>query len=241
MCDGTSYQLTASGAQKYEWSPASSLDNSHISSPHAFPSQNTTNMLVAWEGSCIPDTHYVDMIVHPKPIVNAGNDQTIVAGASASLQGSGTGIIKYMWLNDGTLNCDNCSNPVANPKKTTTYILTGYTNYGCTDSDRVTVFVLCDKSQMFVPNTFTPNGDGHNDYFYPRGTGIDQIRSMRVYNRWGEVVYEKTSFVPNDKASGWDGKFKGTELRPDVFVYLIEATCENGDPITFKGDVTLVK
>jgi len=241
VCNGSGVTLLGTGAQVYQWTPDGTLNNGHLPNPVAMPFQNTTYMLVAWEGSCTPDTHYVHVVVHPKPKVNAGADQTLVNGSSTTLQGSGTSIAKYYWANDGTLSCDSCSNPVASPRQTTTYTLTGITEFNCQDSDKVTIHIICDQSQVFIPNTFTPNGDGHNDYFYPRGKGIDQIKTMRIYNRWGQLVYEKASFGVNDKTLGWDGTMKGEILSPDVYVYIIEATCENGEPYTRLGDVTLLR
>jgi gliding motility-associated-like protein len=103
------------------------------------------------------------------------------------------------------------------------------------------VLVLCDGSQLQIPNTFTPNGDNLNDYFFPRGQGIDHMKSFRVYSRWGELVFDKTNVAVNDEYAGWNGTFNGRKLNPDVYVYIIEATCDTGEPITFKGDVTLMR
>ncbi|WP_165836287.1 PKD domain-containing protein [Taibaiella soli] len=241
ICNGAFYMLQAIGGQRYQWSPAASLDNSTSKTPKASPTTNTKYMLISWEGSCIPDTDYVNIVVHPKPIVDAGSDQQIVAGNTAVLHGNGSGIRQYVWSPEETLSCDSCANPTASPKLTTTYTLLGYTDFGCVDSDVVTIHILCDQSQVFVPNSFTPNGDGHNDYFYPRGKGLDKVKSFRVFNRWGEMVYERTSFDLNDKTTGWDGTFKGQQLHADVFVYMIEGVCDNGESISWKGDVTLIR
>jgi len=115
------------------------------------------------------------------------------------------------------------------------------TEYGCKSYDTVTVNVLCDESQLFIPNTFTPNNDGENDIFYPRGAGLKSISSFRVYNRWGEVVFEKRNIQLNDASAGWDGTYKGQLLNPDAFVYVIDGVCERGEAISWKGDVTIVR
>ena len=94
---------------------------------------------------------------------------------------------------------------------------------------------------VFIPNTFTPNGDGQNDYFFPRGKGIDRMSSFRIFNRWGEVVYEKANFNANDASSGWDGTFKGKKLNPDVFVYTIDIMCENNTILNYKGNIALIR
>jgi len=67
------------------------------------------------------------------------------------------------------------------------------------------------------------------------------IRSFRVYNRWGEVVFEKMNLQANDAAAGWDGTYKGQKLSPDVFVYSCEVVCENNQVLLSKGDITLLR
>ena len=92
-----------------------------------------------------------------------------------------------------------------------------------------------------MPNTFSPNGDGMNDIYYPRGRGINTIRSLRIFNRWGQMVYERKNFNANDASAGWDGTFKGARLSPDVYVYILDLSCENNSIITMKGDITLIR
>jgi len=109
------------------------------------------------------------------------------------------------------------------------------------DSDSVFVRVRCNGDSVFIPNTFTPNGDGLNDVFYPRGKGIAYVSSFRIFNRWGELVFERNNFMLNDEHNGWDGTYKGRQLSPDVYMYTISSRCANGEIIEWKGDVTLVK
>ncbi|MBS1687788.1 MAG: PKD domain-containing protein [Bacteroidetes bacterium] len=241
ICQGDTAHLHASGAQIYTWSPADSLTNAHIADPLAFPMSTTTYTVIAKEGSCVPDTNTTVVTVHPKPVVNAGTDVTIVGGESTTLQANGSNIVSFLWDSTQTLSCLNCSNPVATPTVTTTYIVVGSSDYGCKDTDDVIVNVKCDKSQVFIPNAFTPNGDGQNDIFFPRGVSITNIKSFRVYNRWGEVVFEKTGININDEKSGWDGNYGGAQQPPAVYVYIIDAICESGEELILKGDVTIIR
>jgi gliding motility-associated-like protein len=94
---------------------------------------------------------------------------------------------------------------------------------------------------VFIPNTFTPNGDGVNDRFYVSGRGLGAVTKMAIYNRWGELVYEGTGARANDPGFGWDGTYKGEVLAPDVFVYVIEVQCTTGEPFTFRGDISLIR
>ncbi len=241
ICDLDTLQLNAKGARNYVWSPGEALNATDIPNPIARPHNTITYKVIGYEASCIPDTDFVKVTVHPLPTVKANGEATIIAGNSTVLQANGTLIKRFMWKPAESLSCSDCPDPTASPTKTTNFVVTVYTDFGCADSDYVKITVLCDKSQMFIPNTFTPNGDGENDIFYPRGNGVDQVKSFRVYNRWGEIVFERTNMKVNDKSIGWDGNFRGNVLPPDVFVYLIEVVCEGGDIMKIKGDVTLIR
>ncbi|MEO6830572.1 MAG: PKD domain-containing protein [Chitinophagaceae bacterium] len=241
ICLGDTIRLFAAGATIYNWAPPDGLDSPNIAKPMASPKTNTTYIVTAKEGSCLASTHSVQVTVHPLPTVDAGGDLKVIAGRAVLLQASGTGIARVKWRDDSTLSCLECFAPEAKPRVTTTYQITAYTEFGCTSTDSMTVVVLCDGSQLFIPNTFSPNGDGHNDVFFPRGDGIKIIKSFRIYSRWGELMYSKENVRVNDESAGWDGIHNGKILTPDVFVYVLEASCDTGEPIIFKGDVTLLK
>jgi gliding motility-associated-like protein len=241
VCYGTKVQIWDSGATKFTWMPPTGLSSSTISDPLADPNVTTTYTVTAQLGSCAPDINYVTIIVYPLPTVNAGDDQTLIAGSTAQLNATGTNIYTYSWSPDETLSCSTCANPVASMSVTTTYIVDVTSNHDCRNSDSVTIHLYCSSSQIFIPNSFTPNGDGQNDVFYPRGTGISNIKSFRIYNRWGELLFERTNIAMNDESNAWDGTFGGATPRPDVYVYIVDAICETGEPIFIKGDVTIIR
>ncbi len=242
ICYGQSLTLTDSGAQTYNWYPTAGLNNSTIANPVASPSSSTNYMVVAHQGSCVPDTSWVSVIVHPKPTIKAtAGNATIIAGSATDVLATGTNILTFLWEPATLLDCDSCSRAIAKLTQTTTFTAIGTTKYGCQDSDKVTVNVICDKSQVFIPNTFTPNGDGQNDVFYPRGVGLKTINYFRIFNRWGELLFERTGIQLNDESSAWDGTIKGALPKPDVYVYVLDGVCDNGSPISWKGDVTLVR
>jgi gliding motility-associated-like protein len=240
-CFGTAIQLTASGAEQYQWVPSTGLDNPTSATPMATPAQTTTYLVISRESTCIPDSDRVTVVVWPKPQVSAGGDVQIISGNSTRLVATGSDIDDFLWTPADALSCTACSDPSANPLKTTEYIVYATNDFGCSDTDAVVVEVLCDKSQVYVPNSFSPNADGQNDRFFPHGTGLDAILSFRVFNRWGEMVFERKNFRPSDDSQGWDGTFRGENLSPDVFVYMLEAACSGGETLMVKGDVTLVR
>jgi gliding motility-associated-like protein len=241
VCFGTPVHLFDTGGYFYKWYPSRGLSQDNIGDPIATPPVTTNYMVVARLGSCIPDTDYVVVTVWPLPSVDAGPDQRILAGMTAQLHATGTLISTYAWSPSETLSCDDCPSPVASMSVMTTYKIDVYTDHGCHASDSVKILIYCDNSQVFVPNAFTPNGDGQNDVFYPRGIGIKTIKSFRIYNRWGELLFEREGINLNDADNAWDGTYKGGTPRPDVYVYIIDAVCFTGDPVFIKGDVTIIR
>jgi gliding motility-associated-like protein len=165
----------------------------------------------------------------------------MIAGNTVQLNAMGNHIVQYAWKPAESLSCGDCQDPEASPKNTTTYAVVAFTDKGCSDSDRVTIYVICEQSQVYIPNTFTPNGDGQNDRFYPRGRGIRTIKSFKIYDRWGEVIFDRSNIDVNDQNQGWDGTFKGADLSPDVYVYTIDGICDTGEEFSWQGDISLIR
>ncbi|MBE7173469.1 MAG: PKD domain-containing protein [Williamsia sp.] len=180
--------------------------------------------------------------ITPLPVVTVADNPYVPLGASIPLPVTySNNIATYNWTPATNLSCTNCAVPVASPVRTTTYQVNVTDSNGCTNSGEITVNVACNENNYFVPNLFTPNGDGNNDVFYPRGTSIHLIQSLRVFNRWGEMVFEKRNFAANSAANGWDGMYKGKPAPADAYVYIMEFICGNGTIIPYKGNITLVR
>ncbi|WP_243630203.1 PKD domain-containing protein [Taibaiella soli] len=241
LCKGESANLSASGGTSYLWSPSAGLNSTTSATPTATPDVTTTYMVLIQENQCFTDTDYVTVIVNPQPTVDLGPDQAVGAGAGVTLNPKITDATIYQWTPTAYLSCSDCPNPVASPIKTTTYTLVVSNEFGCSDSDAITLSVECDNNQLFIPNTFTPNGDGQNDIFYPHGKGVSTIKRMRIYDRWGELVFDAQNMPVNDPSYGWDGSYKGQRLTPDTYIYIVDATCVTGQPLQIKGDVSLIR
>jgi gliding motility-associated-like protein len=182
------------------------------------------------------------VMVPPNPTITMGDDPVIPVGTGINLPVTyGPNIVTYNWIPAGSLSCSNCAVPFANPKSTTRYRVNVTDIYGCTNSNEVTVVVVCNDKNYFIPNTFSPNGDGNNDVFYPRGTGLTRVQSLRIFNRWGELVFERKNFTANDASMGWNGMYKGKKAETDTYVYAIEFICDNALIVPFKGNVTLLR
>ncbi len=243
LCKGGSVRLFASGAFSYVWSPATGLNSTTIATPLASPQNSITYQVIGTDNkACFKDTAYIMVKVFPIPTVEAGQDKTINVGQTADLFPSvSTDVSSVIWTPTQSIIRNNYPGITVKPKETTEYTVEVRNGGGCKSRDRVTIFVVCNGANVFIPNTFSPNGDGNNDVFYPRGSGLFSIKTLRLFNRWGEVVYEKNSFMPNDAASGWNGRFKGHLLTPDIFVYTVDIICENGTILTLKGNVALIQ
>jgi hypothetical protein len=243
LCVGQGLQLTATGTQVYSWSPSTGLNNPNSSGPIARPVTTTTYVITGSDSrNCFVSTDSVTITVFPVPLVNAGPDVTVPGGTSVPLNANPSpDVIGITWTPAEGLSCTTCPNPIATPKKKTEYNVRVVNNGGCVNNDQITIFVTCDNNNIYVPNTFSPDGDGNNELFYPRGRGLANVKSMRIYSRWGQQVFQAQNFIVNDASAGWDGTFKGTKLRPDVYVYIMEVYCENGNLISLKGDVMLVR
>jgi gliding motility-associated-like protein len=139
------------------------------------------------------------------------------------------------------LNCADCPQPMATPRFDTKYYVQFEDVNGCRNSGEVQVIVLCNNNNIFVPNTFSPNGDGSNDVFYVRGKGLSRVKSLRIFNRWGQVVFDRNNVNVNDESMGWDGKYKGAKPVPGVYVYQVEIFCDNSQVVKFEGNVALIQ
>ena len=123
-------------------------------------------------------------------------------------------------------------------------MLTVFDDKGCMGKGTLRVEVDPNRN-VYLPNVFIPgNRFGTNDYFTPFvGVGVQNINYMRVYDRWGELMYGRDNFLPSDLelTSGWDGRFKGKFVEPGVYVYAIEVVFLDKKVLLYRGDVTVVR
>lgn len=151
-----------------------------------------------------------------------------------------TEIASVSWTPAEGLSCADCLDPVAMPLITTRYSVLVTSTAGCTARSEFVLKVDRDR-KVFVPNIFSPNDDGENDVFTVLGDPVTvrRIRSLQVFSRWGEAVYERREFSPGEPNIGWDGTHKGQRLNPAVFVWQAVVEFADGQEEVFTGDVTL--
>lgn len=145
------------------------------------------------------------------------------------------------WTPTEGLSCDDCLDPRLLPLQDGEYHLIAFDENGCvTDiTFKVNVFKSTD---IFMPNVFSPNGDGANDRITLfADNSVEEILEFRIYSRWGEEVFYRANFPPNDLSKGWDGTLKDEAMSPGVFAYYLKARCINGEFFFMKGDILLIK
>ncbi|WP_375579095.1 FG-GAP-like repeat-containing protein [Marivirga tractuosa] len=222
---------TADGSNfpyQYEWSPSESLDDPNVANPMANPSETTTYQVISWAGNCKADTAEVTVRVQLPPDITLSADTTIGSGDAIQLLASGGQF--YQWKPERGLSDATIANPIANPVRTTTYTVEVLDSLGCLAEKEMTVFV---ENQLFIPNLFTPNNDGQNDFFKIYGAGIKEIE-FKVFTRGGKLLYS-TNSVEEAYGEGWDGNHNGNPIESGVYVWSIKGKYFDERPLSFNG------
>lgn len=230
ICPGESVTITATGGTTYAWSPAASLVDATAASTLATPSSTTTYQVVVSDAFGCDDTAWALVELYPVPSVYAGEDVTIAFGESVQLNAIGNGSL--VWSPDTFITCITCASPTVYPPTSTLYTVWLTDENGCKAADAVFISI---EGTLYVPNTFTPDGDGINDVFFALGTEIAEFK-MYVFNRWGELIYEASAI---DRP--WDGTYNGTASQIDTYVWRIDYVEMGGDDHRVFGHVNLVR
>jgi gliding motility-associated-like protein len=181
--------------------------------------------------SCRISSNTIVINIHNKPVVDAGPDRIMIAGDSVILNGKAEGEnLKYSWTPDTYINDVTMLTPIIKPVSDITYTLSAESGFGCNNEDEAFVKVVED---IFVPNAFTPNGDGKNDSW--RIPFLDPAfgAEVSVFNRYGQLVYHSKSSIVS-----WDGTIRGQKQPTGTYVYMISIK-----PGSFRrsGTVTLIR
>ncbi len=179
----------------------------------------------------------INLMANPM-VINLG-DSTILE-TNTDL---GEGVINQIMWTGEAIECDSCLITSVMPDETTEYAITLIDDNGCEISASIIVQVIELGIDVYVPNVFHPDGDGMNDYFFPMSADneIESVNYMTVFDRWGNRIFHREKFSSGDPSLGWDGLFKGNEVNPGVFVYLMEVVLASGEIRLLKGDVTVIR
>jgi gliding motility-associated-like protein len=225
---------------KYHWTPNQYLNNDSSQSIIAKPPTDFTYTITATSATCTPSVQSFFIKVNSAPSLTLSGDQISTPGAPIRLYAQSNAYNgSYEWMPQTTddISCIYCRVTTFKPRTAQFIIAEITTPDGCKARDTLYLRVFeCDPNFIFVPNTFTPNGDGNNEALYVRSEIISKLEYFRVFDRWGNIVFETA-----DKNVGWDGNYGNKEAQSGVYVYSLSAICTNGNNIKKSGNVTLVR
>jgi gliding motility-associated-like protein len=233
ICPRDSAQLRSAGAVRYQWSPSAGLSSDTVAAPLASPVTTTLYTAITTNALGCRDTQSVEVTVFPAAVVELPDSIRLHPGEQARLDPRGN-CLYFDWFPPYGLSADSIANPIANPGVNTRYFLTASTEWGCATRDSIDVFVD-PESLIDVPNAFTP-GSAPNALFRPSRRGLASIAYFRVYNRWGQKVYETATLD-----EGWDGRLNGEPQPLGVYIWELDATTLNGRRVKGQGNVTLLR
>jgi gliding motility-associated-like protein len=206
--------------------------------------QGEYNVFIRDDNGCI---FFEDMFINEPEefMVLAGIDERLVLGDSIQLLAdtvNAQGSVEFVWSApyEGTLSCTECPDPWVVTQNTIMYELYGIDENGCEDTDLITVFIEKPRT-VLVATGFSPNGDFTNDRLYVHGRTGTIIKSFKVFDRWGQLLFENADFEVNDPAQGWDGSYRGEIVNSGVYIWYIEAEYIDGAEEVFKGQTTVIR
>ncbi|MEO8416617.1 MAG: gliding motility-associated C-terminal domain-containing protein [Ginsengibacter sp.] len=237
LCEGGSETLStsASAAGTFKWTPATGLSNDAIPDPVASPKDSMQYKVIVTNTWGCQDSAFLSIHVYRLPFAAAGPDKLIVSGDTSLLNGSIKGTaVHYYWSPQVTINDISAIQPKVYPTQVTSYTLHTVSTVGCGSvSDDVVVKVYND---FFIPDSFTPNGDGINDVFRVLPYDNYTINRFIIYNRWGGVVFNSA-----DIYKGWDGNYKGLPQPGGIYVFYMDFKNTKGKDTIKRGTVLLLR
>jgi gliding motility-associated-like protein len=178
-----------------------------------------------------------------QPAVDLGADIDTILGAQIILNP----VINFdydtlIWQPAEAVDCEGCPSPLVIATESLNIQLTAISEEGCVAED-VIQLLLNRQRNVYIPNVFSPNGDGRNDFFtiFADPDQVLRVESFEIYDRWGNQVFLNEDFRPNEELDGWDGTFRGEPMDSAVFVYYARLEFTDGEIELFKGDITLLR
>ena len=241
ICFGTNTVLNGSGGTQFFWSPSSYLSDRRIAAPTVkmLPGNFTYTLNVIDANNCAslqPDL--VTITVTREAKVFAGNDTTLAIGQPLTLQAidiSGSAYTQYEWIPHDGLSDPFIANPIALPDRNMWYTVLARNALGCTARDDIKITVY-KGPEIYVPQAFSPDGNGTNDILKAVPAGIASFHYFRIYDRWGKLMFQTT-----EPLNGWDGKLKGVYQPLGTYVWMAEGVDYKGNVVYRKGTVIIMK
>lgn len=241
ICNNDSAVLTAVSTgpvpvTSYSWQPVTEggINNPFVASTIVKPAATLDYIITATDTCNLSIADTITVIVQPPVKAFAGNDSIAITGQPQQL--SATGGISYTWQPAGLLNNSFIANPLATIyADSVLFTVTVKDAAGCTGYDSVKIKTYKGIT-YYVPNAFSPNGDGKNDVFRPVPVGIVSTEYFRVFNRYGELIFETSQIT-----KGWDGTYKGRAQLNGNYIWMLKGRGRNGSTVEMKGNVVLIR
>lgn len=232
LCPNDSLEIVVGDGVSYKWSPDEYISSTTSSTVKVYPKAAMLyDVEVISDKGCI-DTVRVPVEVYSGAVLYLGPDVTLYPGEYHQMNPGGN--CEYIdWFPEVGLDNPRSNNPIAKPDVYTRYFAEGTTKYGCKTKDTIDIYL--EQTILDVPNAFNPSGYGNKELKIIK-RGIATLKYFRIFNRWGEVVFES-----RDIEEGWDGKYNGVDQPVGVYVYMVEAVTDDGRPFVQQGNVTLLR
>ena len=235
VCPGDSLILNpaAQNGASYAWHPGRYLSDSTAVHPIAKPITTQQYWIESTDRFGCHDTMFQNIRVFPNAVIYLGDSVKLFPGESFQISPQ-TNCVSFSWSPPLGLSDTSVANPIASPAVSTKFIVNAMTEWGCKVTDSLNFHVDA-TALVALPNAFTP-GNGVNNYFTILTRGVVQLRYFRIFNRWGNKVFET-----NNISQGWDGTFNGKPQPIGVYVYDVEAVTNEGSIFHTTGNVTLIR
>ncbi len=233
FCPHDTATIAVSGGAAYHWYPSLYVSDSLGAQPLISPITSQSYSIVATSMYGCKDTLYFHAIVNPSGDIFLPDSVTLYPGETYQINPQ-TNCVTFAWFPGSGLSNSQISNPLASPEISTKYIVHAATAAGCMVEDSISIYID-DQSLLAIPNAFSP-GSGPNNEFKIIKRGIASLNYFRIFNRWGNLVFETT-----DIDKGWDGEFNGVPQPLGVYVYEVSATTSTGKIFEKHGNTTLLR
>ncbi len=232
ICPGESTAIWAEGAMSYRWEPRDRLNTYNASSVIANPNVSTLFFVYGTDmhGCVAIDSVLVNL--YPQPFVHAGTDLHVIQGDSVVLIAIANGPGMISWSPTEYLGCVDCPSTYAIPEKEMVYTVTFIDSNNCVARDIIQVLFT---PLVYIPNTFTPDGTGVNDWFRVVANNISSME-INIFNRWGELIFNSQNV--ND---GWDGTYKGVNCPDGTYTWKLKYVDLRGNENTAVGHINVLR
>jgi len=236
LCLGDTVLASGRGGLSFNWEPKENFEFPDSAKSNFSADSTLTVSLMVTDSNTCSETVVKEIQVVQIPSLANSKDTNIIIGEELILFMESDQDVSILWTPEDLFDCPTCPNPQLKPLKDTTLCVSITDEYGCFTIDSCLKILVEGKFSLDLPQTFTPNGDGANDRLFIQGWGIQDLLEWKIFNRWGEIVFETS-----DISEGWDGSHKGSAQNMETFSYTVRILNYAGEEMQKAGFVTLVR